>query len=88
MGPVRVINIRKIIKLIFTFSFLRKMYAAMDRKIEAMGDFSKVIVFASKPNIKNITKSNLYFFFLCIEDKNNDPIIPNGINKERNQKNK
>ena len=62
-GPVRVITTKAITSPEFTFSRFKKMKAAKDKKIEAIGDFSRVRVFTTIPNMKNRINKILYLFF-------------------------
>ena len=87
IGPANVMIISAIMRLGFTLSLFRNINAAIERKSDAIGDFSRVMVFTIKPKIKNNIKSILNFCLRCIEVRNNEPTIPKGINNERSQKN-
>ena len=78
-------KIRRAIRLGFIFSRFRNIYTAMDKNMVARGDFSRVIVFTIRPKKKYKKKRILNFFFLYDELNNRAPIIPKGINNERNQ---
>tara|TARA_B100001964_G_scaffold243701_1_gene322476 strand:+ start:5034 stop:5273 length:240 start_codon:yes stop_codon:yes gene_type:complete len=77
--------INKIIKLGFTFSRFKKTYTAIDKNMDARGDFSKVIEFTINPKTKNDMNRLLYFILEYIDVRNREAIIPKGINNDRNQ---